>query len=394
MVSKLVNPRRDVLLIMSSRALRNFTAGVINVAVGLYMYSDLHYSLLIIGTVFGAASLAAPILTLAFGLTSDVYGRKRMFLVGNSLLALSTLILLVTANYYWIVLASMLGSFGLAGGTVGGGVGGYVAPMQNALLAEKAPPGERTRYLSLASLIGGVSSSVGALFVNIPDYHTLFALGLLLSSTATILVAFITESPTRKPAREFFKFKSGKTIAKFSATGILNGLGQGLVTPYFSVIFKSHYGLPNGLIGDIMGSATFATALMFYFTPYLTRRLGFVNLISVTRGVGAILLALFPFAPTVLLASADYFCFTMLRMISLPAQQSLMMGLATEDERGAITAINQASRLLPSSAGTFIAGYLFTDSFELPFLVTLPVNLLNILLYNVFFRKDERHVDL
>ncbi|MEM0322157.1 MAG: MFS transporter [Thermoprotei archaeon] len=385
---------RDVSFIIASRVFRNFAAGFLNVAVGLYMYTQLHYTFPLIGSVFGAASLAAPLLNLFFGLTSDIYGRKRMLVIGNSLLVFSSLILLVSSSYYLIVLASMLGSFGLAGGTVGGGVGGYVAPMQNALLAEKAPSGERTRYFSLASLAGGVSASVGAFLTNIPDYRTLFFLGLVLSASATIIVLFVSESGVRKPAREVFKFKSGANIAKFSVTGALNGLGQGLVTPYFSVLFKSHYHVSNGLIGDIMGAATFVTALSLYFTPYLTKKFGFVKLISLTRASAAVLLALFPFAPGITLASADYFCFTALRMLSLPAQQSLMMGLVNDDERGAATAVNQASRLLPSSAGTFAAGYLFADSLELPFLVSVPVNLLNILFYNVFFKKDERKADL
>ncbi len=385
--------RRDVYLIIWSRVFRNFAAGFLNVAVGLYMYTDLHYTFPLIGTVFGAASLAAPLLNLVFGFASDVYGRKRMLVVGNSLLVASTVLLLVTSSYYGLVAASMLGSFGLAGGTVGGGVGGYVAPMQNALLAEKAPHGERTRYFSLASLAGGVSSSVGAFLTNISDYRTLFAVGLVISTAATLVVVFISESSIRKPAKEAFRFRSGRSIAKFSVTGALNGFGQGLVTPYFSVLFKSRYHISNGLIGDIMGAATLITAFSLYFTPYLTRRLGFVNLISLTRGVATVLLAAFPFIPGVVLASADYFCFTMLRMVSLPAQQSLMMGMVTENERGTATSVNQASRLLPSSAATFLAGYLFYGSFELPFIVSVPVNLLNLVFYNVFFKKDEKKVD-
>jgi MFS family permease len=388
-----VGARRDVYLIIWSRVFRNFAAGFLNVAVGLYMYTDLHYTFPLIGTVFGAASLAAPLLNLVFGFASDVYGRKRMLVVGNSLLVASTVLLLVTSSYYGLVAASMLGSFGLAGGTVGGGVGGYVAPMQNALLAEKAPHGERTRYFSLASLAGGVSSSVGAFLTNISDYRTLFAVGLVISTAATLVVVFISESSIRKPAKEAFRFRSGRSIAKFSVTGALNGFGQGLVTPYFSVLFKSRYHISNGLIGDIMGAATLITAFSLYFTPYLTRRLGFVNLISLTRGVATVLLAAFPFIPGVVLASADYFCFTMLRMVSLPAQQSLMMGMVTENERGTATSVNQASRLLPSSAATFLAGYLFYGSFELPFIVSVPVNLLNLVFYNVFFKKDEKKVD-
>jgi MFS family permease len=393
MIGRAGGSRRDVLLIVFSRVFRNFAAGFLNVAVGLYMYTELHYSFPLIGSVFGAASLAAPFLNLVFGLTSDVYGRKKMLVIGNSLLVFSTIMLLLSSSYYLIVLASMLGSFGLAGGTVGGGVGGYVAPMQNALLAEKAPPGERTRYFSLVSVAGGVSSSVGAFLTNIPDYRTLFLIGLVISALATVIVLFISESQSRKPAREVFRFRSGRNIAKFSVTGALNGLGQGLVTPYFSVLFKSNYHISNGLIGDIMGAATLVTAFSLYFTPYLTKKLGFVNLISVTRGVSTVLLGLFPFIPGIVLASADYFCFTALRMLSLPAQQSLMMGMVTENERGAATSVNQASRLLPSSAGTFIAGYLFADSFELPFLVSVPVYLFNIVFYNLFFRKDERKVE-
>ncbi|MCL5788766.1 MAG: MFS transporter [Candidatus Marsarchaeota archaeon] len=380
---------RDLSLIVGSRVLRNFAAGFLNVAVSLYLVEVLRYSYLNIGVVFGIASFAAPMLTIVFGFAGDIFGRKPMLVMGNSLLVVSCLLLLAERGYIDIVSASVLGSFGLAGGTVGGGVGSYVAPMQNALLAEKAPPGKLTQVYSYTSLLGGMASSAGAYLVNLADFQTLFTYGLILSAGSTLVTVFIKERQGRQKIR-LGKISSGGAIAKFSVTGMLNGFGQGLVTPFFPILFHSVFHVSNGLVGDAMGAGTLASSLSMPVTPYLAKRLGFVKMIVVTRGISTLLLALFPFTPAFTVAVMEYGAITTTRMLALPAQQSLMMGMVSEAERSSATGINQASRLLPSSAATFLTGYAL-DGFplELPFLLAVPVNLANLVLYKVFFGREK-----
>ncbi|MEM3670817.1 MAG: MFS transporter [Thermoprotei archaeon] len=384
---------RDISAIIGARVIRNFAAGFLNVSVSLYLIEVLKYSYLTIGVVFGVASLASPLLTLLFGVTGDMFGRKPTLVIGNALLALSCLLLLVSKQYYAIIGASVLGSFGLAGGTVGGGVGSYLAPMQNALLAEKAPPSKRTTVYSYTSLAGGVAASAGALLTNLPDFRILFSLGLLLSSGATLITLIISESHTRQKIN-LRKLQSGKAITKFSITGILNGFGQGLVTPFFPILFHSLFGVSNGVVGDAMSAGTLVSSLSLSLTPTLVKRLGFVKMIVLSRGISTALLVIFPFTPLFYLAVTEYVCMTSTRMMALPAQQSLMMSMVSESERGSATAVNQASRLLPSSAATFLTGFSLDGyPIEVPFIIAVPVNLANLVLYKKFFSDDQKKLE-
>ncbi|MGC9085373.1 MAG: MFS transporter [Thermoproteota archaeon] len=390
------NTTKNLVLIYTSRALRSFSAGFLAIAVSLYFFNVLHLSILLIGGAFTSGALATPILSLLLGRLGDIYGRKRVLLLDLMTLPISLVIILLTNNYVLLILASALGGFGIAGGLVGGGVGASAAPLITPLIAENTNEKNRTFAYSLNSLISTFSGAAGALMVSFFGYRELFLIGIIITLVSVLAIVPVTESyvPRRlknnesKTIRLSINQKDLKYIEVFAVTGILNGFGQGIVTPYYPIIFSTFFGMSKSQIGYLVSLGGILSGVAFIFTQYFTSKLGFLKFINITRSISATLVLLLPFSPNYFLASFLYLLLTPLRAVSLPAQTSLMMTLVNEEDRSTASGINQAARLIASAIGTMITGGLL-DSFPLfvPFLIAAMSTYGNVFMYIKFFGK-------
>jgi MFS family permease len=390
------NTTKNLVLIYTSRALRSFSAGFLAIAVSLYFFNVLHLSMLLIGGAFTSGALATPILSLLLGRLGDIYGRKRVLLLDLMTLPISLVIILLTNNYVLLILASALGGFGIAGGLVGGGVGASAAPLITPLIAENTNEKNRTFAYSLNSLISTFSGAAGALMVSFFGYRELFLIGIIITLVSVLAIVPVTESyvPRRLKNNESktihlsINQKDLKYIEVFAVTGILNGFGQGIVTPYYPIIFSTFFGMSKSQIGYLVSLGGILSGVAFIFTQYFTSKLGFLKFINITRSISATLVLLLPFSPNYFLASFLYLLLTPLRAVSLPAQTSLMMTLVNEEDRSTASGINQAARLIASAIGTMITGGLL-DSFPLfvPFLIAAMSTYGNVFMYIKFFGK-------
>ncbi|MBW9141572.1 MAG: MFS transporter [Candidatus Aramenus sp.] len=382
---------RNVVLLLISRITRSLAAGVLAVVVGLYLVHDVHLSLFQVGVIFGVGAFVTPLITFFLGLYSDKYGRKKLLMIALSFLPISVLILLLTSNFYLLMISSALGGFGIAGGLVGGGVGATVAPMQTAILTENVPPRERTKVFSLFTVMSNYSGSAGALLAFLQNYREIFALTLALSLVSALVVVPIKEM--YRPRREVKATSEADkdVIKKFTLTGILNGVSQGFIVPFIPIIFSEVYKLPQGTIGAVVSVGGIVSATSMFLTPKLTEAMGFVKLIIATRSVSAVLVLLFPFLASPMLAMVDYVAFTTFRIIALPAQQALMMNLVGEGRRATATGSNQVGRLVPAAASTSLSGYLMKAvSLVIPFEVSFVATVVNSYLYYKYFRKVDK----
>ncbi|MBO3802253.1 MAG: MFS transporter [Thermoproteota archaeon] len=387
---------RNLILIYTSRALRSFAAGFLVVAISLYLFNNLHLSTLLIGGIFTSSALATPILSLLLGRLGDIYGRKKVLLIDLMTLPISIVIILLTSNYVLLMVASALGGFGIAGGLVGGGVGASAAPLFTPLIAENTDEKNRTLAYSLNMLISTFSGAVGALMVSVFEFQELFLIGLFVTLASVFVIIPVSENyaprkqKTNDPKEVQIQYnqKDIKYIKVFAAAGILNGFSQGIVAPFYPIIFNAFFGMSKSQIGYLISLGGILSGIAFIFTQYLTNKLGFLKLITLTRLISATFVLLLPFSPNDVFASVFYLLLTPLRAISLPAQTSLMMGLISEEHRSTASGTNQAARLIASACGTMIAGGLF-DSFPffVPFFIAAISTYGNIFIYIRFFRK-------
>ncbi|WP_449462809.1 MFS transporter [Tardisphaera miroshnichenkoae] len=384
--------KRNIILLFASRALRSFAAGFMGVIIGLYLLHVMGLSPVIIGALFAVGAISTPAISLAVGRLGDVYGRKVVLILDMLTLPLGIAILLTSKNVYLLGLSMAIGGFGMAGGLVGGGVGASVAPVLTALLAENTDGKNRTKVYSLNSQINTFAGAAGAAIISFMGYRQLFEFGLVLSLISVLVILPLRERFTRPAQGQSgtaqLSDSDKKFIKIFAYTGLLNGAGMGLVTPFLPIIFNQFFGMRNSQIGFLMSAGGIISGIAFSFTPYLAKRMGLVNLIVITRGVASALTFMIPFSPSAILASALYLISTPIRMVSLPAQSSLQMSLIGEGNRSTASGLNQAARQFPQAVSTIVAGALISVMpLYVPFALATAFNYANVYLYERFFAK-------
>ncbi len=381
--------RGPLLALLIFRVLRSLAAGMITIAFPYLVLQDLRLSALALGLIYTAATVATALFGLTFGVLADVWGRRKTLLVVAVMLPLSAGLVVVGHSLPLLFAAAVVGGYSATGSLMGGGVGGAAMPIQTAVLASLLGSERRTFYFSFFTFVSGMAAAFGVLAAKPFSNAEIFAAATVLSGLSALLVLplDVPEHPG-----QLRRLKSLKTIGKFSATGILNGFTQGLITPFLVPFFLLVYGLSKeqmagyGFFAGALGSISLLAA------PWLDKKMGFVRAIAVTRGLGAILVALLPVIGSLKLALAFYILIPPLRVAALPAQQRALTDMVESDETGRALGINQVTRLAASSGATTATGVLFSEmEFAPPFFVYAGLMVVNIYLYFRFFgRSPER----
>ncbi len=393
--------KRNILIIFAIRAIRSLFAGMLAVSFSLYLYDALRFPLYEIGAIFMAGAFFTPVFSLLFGYYADAIGRKKMLLINFLLMSLSIALIITSENYFALMTAVALGGLGTAGGLIGGGVGASAGPIITALIAENAERERLTAYFSLNNMISSFAGGLGAYLAGIESYSASFYESFVLSLLSVILALFIVERyvPTSEKAssetnrRSRMKGEGPNYIKHFSITGLLNGFSQGLVSPFFAIIFEAVFGLSKAQIGMLFSIGGYLTGFAYIFSPSMNRALGFTKSITVTRTLSATALLLLPIMPNAALAEAMYLILTPLRAISLPIQSSLMMSLIGEEQRATGSGLNQFSRLMASAFSTLLGGFLLEYAPPLiPFAISASATYLNSYLYHQYFSDAEKRI--
>ncbi len=381
------NHRKSVALIAIARVTRSVTAGMITIAFPYYILVDLHYGASVIGLIYVAATIATAILSFAFGMTTDTWGKRTTLLLTSALLPLSALLVYFAPDLLTIVTAAMLGGYSATGSLASGGVGGAVQPVQNAVLADLVPKEARTAYFSFFSFLTGIAGAGGSLLVRFFPIHALFlaAAGIAAAGIPFLWFVHVTEH-----RGEWRTMRQTRTIGKFSATGMLNGFAQGLIVPFLVPFFLIVYHLPKAEMSTYAFWSGLIGACALLAAPFFERMFGFVKSMLVTRGVSTVLFVLFPVIRFLPFAVFVYLIAPAFRVAAVPIQQAELTRRVEDDELGRALGTNQVARLLASSAGTGASGYLIEGALlEIPFFAYGIVMAANLYLYVRFFGSKK-----
>ncbi|HVA02040.1 MAG TPA: MFS transporter [Terriglobia bacterium] len=373
----------QLLLLVLFRISRSIAAGMITIAFPYLVLTTRHYGALKLGLLYTSAAIATAAFSLLFGFLTDIWGRGRtLFLVGL-LLPLSSGVVFFSSRLPELFVACILGGYSATGSLMGGGVGGAAQPIQNAVIADLTTPGNRTSYFSVLTFLSGMFAAFGALMAKFFEVRELFLAATLISGLGLLSLFFLQTENVQGNLR---RLHSKLVIGKFTITGILNGLSQGLVVPFLIPFFVIVYHIPKSQMGIYAFASGCLAAIALLAAPRLERRLGFVKSIAITRGAGTLLLLMLPFTRILALALIIYLITPALRVMAVPVQQAALTEMVQQDEIGRAMGINQVARLGASSGGIALTGYLFEISeIPIPFCIYAGVMALNIYLYFRFF---------
>jgi len=374
---------KQLALLILFRLTRSVAAGIIILVFPYYVLQSLHHSALELGLLYTSATIATAGFALLFGFLTDLWGHKGTLVLAGILLPAGALLAFSSGNLAVLFIATMLGGFSATGSRAAGSVGGAAQPIQTAVIADLTTIENRTFYLSLFTFLSGLLGAAGMLAARLFSPRDAFLAAAVISAAGLV---FLLPMELAGKRGEWKRMKSGKVIGKFSLTGALNGVSQGLIMPFLIPFFVIVYHVPKSRMAVYGFASELVAAFAILVAPRIERQFGFVKGVAVTRGAGALLLLLLPLTRIFALAVAIYMITPALRVVAVPAQQTALTAMVRESEMGRALAMNQVARLTASSGAVAFTGYMFDVSdIALPFYAYALVTGIGLVLYFKFF---------
>ena len=371
------------------------------VAYGMF-YTDLSFFLTsvqglsiplmgLIVTVMGVSTFVASI---PLGIVADKYGRKRLHIVGNIMASAIIAVFALTTNIGVLLVAA-----------VGEGIAeAAFAASANALLAEKAKEERRTDAYSLFGFVQSVAFGVGSLMIplvmvfetvgfnNREGHVLLYVILAILSLSSTLFMLRINEPRREKRHgvnwRKMLPHKSKDPLTKYLLSNGLIAFGAGMVVPLMAAWLGLQYGITDAMSGPILGLSSLVTGVAMLAGPSLAKRIGLVRAITVTQGFSTVFMFLIPLSSGYVSAGFAYAFRSFLINMSAPLEQSVIMGIVVEDERGAASGVSSAVWSLPNALSSFVGAYLMAlGLLAAPFFLSGIFYIVSIMLFWYFFRN-------
>jgi MFS family permease len=365
-------------------------------------YTDLSYFLTtvqglpdyVMGIIITVMGVSTFISSIVLGIAADKYGRKKLYVIGNIIASSIIALFALTTNTTVLLIAALLegiaeGAFSASG---------------NALMAEKAGDQRRTSVFSLFAFVSNLAFGMGSFiiftvaffeilgFSTVESHVILYVALAILSLASTVIMLKVTESKTLKTRqtslKELLPRKSKSLIIKFILASAIVAFGAGMVVPLMTRWLDKRYGVSDAISGPILGIANIVIGVATLAAPPLARRIGLVKAIVVTQGLSTLFMFLTPLQPEYLSASFVYTVRAFLMNMASPLQQSMIMGLVAEDERGAASGVSAAFWRLPNALSTSTGAFLMGAGLLIaPFFLAGLFYIISIGLFWLFFRS-------
>lgn len=339
------------------------------------------------------------------GILSDLFGRRRVFLIAYSGNLLATAaVIFVTDPVSLLVLAGIIGLF----------EGGH-AIVGPPFMVEQSREDERV-YLfslnggiqvgaaSLGNLAAGVLPFVFAALMGIGPDSAWARRGALICALPIMLLSMIPiylirEEWTPIDLRRWVKgIESYGRIGMLALTEGLVGLGMGFSAPFFNIFFDQNVGASTAQIGLVFATASVLTAVVTLFVPIAVRRFGRVQTIVSVKLLGVPALILLGMSQSVVWAGAFYILTILLiggpfpnRGISDPIYSLFAMEVVKERERGTTNGIMHAFVEFPMGIGAAFAGpFMVMGDWQTPYMIGGAIFTLAFILYYLYFVGIDR----
>jgi MFS family permease len=371
-----------------------------SVAYGL-IFTDISYFLTIVqgvtaeftGLIISLMGISTFVASIFLGIAADVYGRKKLLVMGNILASIILVVFVLTTNPILLISVAILEGISEAA----------VLTSSSALLADKAEDNKRTSAFSLYGFVQSIAFGLGSFaipsiiifefvgFSNKESHILLYSLIAILSGVFTLIMLRVSESKKLKKhdsgVKNLLPGKSKVVLLKFTFTSAVLAFGAGMVVPLMAYWFNLQYGISDIISGPILAISSLLIALATLVAPYLAVRLGLVKSIVWTQAVSTLFMFAIPFSPNYALAGFLYSMRALLMNMASPLSQSMIMGLVAEDERGAASGISGALWRLPNALSTFIGAWLMgIGLLAEPFLIAGLFYIVSIILFWIYFR--------
>jgi MFS family permease len=378
---------RDGWLLFATRFVRLFAYGALSVVLVFYLVSlglsESRTGLLLTSTLIGDTVVSLYLTTRA-----DRIGRRRMLIIGATLMAAAGLIFASTRNWWLLILAGTIGVISPSGHEVG-----PFLPIEQAALSHVVTDRNRTAVFAWYTFVGSLATALGALTggtaarvlqqTAMPPVSTYRVVVMLYAALGVILAGLFSrlsraaEATTMGEKRAFratFAALSGvdrsrDVVMKLSALFALDSFGGGFVVQSFAAYwFYLRFGVNPGTLGAIFFWANILAGISALLASRLASRFGLIRTMVATHLPSNVLLMLVPLMPTLPLAVLVLLARFSISQMDVPTRQSYIMAVVSPEERSAAAGITGVARTMGAAISPLFVGFLFAR----PGLINLP----------------------
>ncbi len=359
-----------------SRASRSVALIFVTLSLPLYLFT-LHYSIISIGVIYFVIMAFNAILSVLLGALGDRIGYKKSLIIGEVFPLMALILLTVSANFFAIVIAAIIG--GIAGAA--GGMRGTFSPGSTALIVSNwKNNNERVKKLADTTYIGSTFAIFGSLmlyfkafFINsvgiIGSFRVLFGFSAFMVLISLVALLFVAEVKRPKKTTKVMKIRSIHYSIKVILANSFNGFGLGMAVPLLPLWFELRFGVNSSLIGIIYTISYAATAIAAFAASKKAYSPRFSTLFtaSYTRALQGVMLIIIAFSPLFILSSFFFTLRSFIAGFGSPSRSAVNMhGVNSQDYGTASSVMGLANRLAQTSSG--LSGYLMDISLPFPVL--------------------------
>ncbi|MCL6104186.1 MAG: MFS transporter [Actinobacteria bacterium] len=426
-------------LLLGARLLVSTVRSLAGIVVPIYLALS-GFSALELGVLFVVVGLTSALFSITVAAFVNKLGCKFFLILFPILLALAAGGFAVTTLPPLLFIFAAIGTFGRGAGAGAGAVGPY-QPAEQTYITQLVAPTLRNQVFGLfgsASALGGVLGGLLALFFRATPHTAVlsffrpgFIVIATVSFTAGLLAVFIVghkdasliqdigdstgptstgptstgpanlPSKTRPPVRYssdglFSLSKSARSLTlKLFFTNAVNGVAIGMFAPFLSYWLYLRFHANPAEIGILFVFINLISVVSTLSAANIANRFGLLRAIVMTRIVQSVLLIPFAFSPNLLIAGLILGCRMLVQRIGMPLRQSYVMGVLNPDERARVSALSNLGSQLMMTLSPLLSGEILAEmALSLPFGIAGVVQLINAVMFYIFFHKilpeDER----
>jgi predicted MFS family arabinose efflux permease len=367
----------DGWLLFATRSIRLFAYGGLSVVLVLYLVS-LGLTESNVGLLLTATLLGDTLISLYLTTQADRIGRRRMLIIGATLMAAAGLVFGFTTRFWVLVVAGTIGVISPSGQEVG-----PFLSIEQAALSQVVADRNRTDVFAWYTLAGSLATALGALAAGIVT-HALQTSWAPVDSYRAIVVAyaaigiglalmFMRLTPASEARATHMSLigvhRSRGVVLKLSGLFALDSFGGGFVVQSLAAYwFYLRFGIDPQTLGVLFFGANVLAGVSALLASRIANRIGLINTMVLTHLPSNVLLILIPLMPTLPLAALMLLVRFSISQMDVPTRQSYVMAVVDSDERSAASGITGVARTTGAALSPLFAGLLFAQ----PSLISAP----------------------
>src|SRR6266699_1913323 len=302
------------------------------------------------GLLISAQGIAVVLTSIPLGIISDIYGRKKLLILGNLAGAAALLVFALTTNFSYLISASVVLGF----------AEGASVTTWNALLADLTDNSNRNRVFSRSFIMFNV------LLRNHRETHN--------------------------PERRWSGLTNKATLAKLGFVASTIGFGAGFIIPLVGAWFYYRFNVSDSYSGPILAFSNILIGFSAYASPRLATKFGQMRAIILVTGSSMLFMLSMAFIPIFALAAGSYIVRAALMNMAGPLIDSFSMSIFPAEQRGLVSALSNITFRLPNSLSTYFGGFILgLGLLQLPFFIASAFYIVGLTAFYIFFVATKRY---